>query len=194
MTAVLVDGNPHNIQAATAFFGSSNHPPGTAERAKLVGDFVTTSNVARLVNQHGISGDEIDALSIDMDGMDYWILSALVPAVVHPRVIVVEIQEQWGPTEPLTRPYSDTFSTNNVAFFGCSIGAYVKWGKANGYRLVGCMKEGYNAFFLRNDVGVAAFPEYDAEGCFAHWRNDPGYASKMQQRAEEARSVEWVRV
>ena len=34
-------------------------------------------------------------LSIDIDGMDFWIWEAL--AIVSPRIVVVEIQELWGP-------------------------------------------------------------------------------------------------
>ena len=52
------------------------HPP------RLKQAWVTTENVNQLVEDAGFDGD-IDLLSIDLDGMDYWIWKAL--DCVRPR-------------------------------------------------------------------------------------------------------------
>jgi hypothetical protein len=48
---------------------------------------VTRDNVNGLIEKVGIAGD-IDLLSIDVDGMDYWIWDAV--AVISPRVVIIE--------------------------------------------------------------------------------------------------------
>ena len=59
---------------------------------------------------------------------------------------------------------------------GASLPAFVKLGKKKGYRLVGCQGYGFNAFFVRNDVGQDIFTEVPAERCFSHpfasWAHD----------------------
>ena len=43
---------------------------------------------------------------------------------------------------------------------GASLGAFERLAKRRGYRLVGCIQLGFNAFFLRDDLDPTLFPEY----------------------------------
>ena len=54
---------------------------------RAVTAFVTRENVNDLIISAGVKGD-IGLLSIDIDGMDYWILDAI--DVVSPRILVLE--------------------------------------------------------------------------------------------------------
>ena len=76
----------------------------------------------------------------------------------------------------ILRTLKQSFSTASVFISGASLPAFVKLGKKKGYRLVGCQGYGFNAFFVRNDVGQDIFTEVPAERCFSHpfasWAHD----------------------
>ena len=59
---------------------NSNNP-------KLVHAWLTAENINELITSYGFEG-EIDLLSIDIDGVDYWILKSI--NCVNPRVIILE--------------------------------------------------------------------------------------------------------
>jgi len=63
-------------------------PPDTwAFPPNFVNAFVRRDNINEIIEKHGLSG-EIDLVSIDLDGNDYWIWDAL--AVIEPRVVIIE--------------------------------------------------------------------------------------------------------
>jgi hypothetical protein len=164
---LLFDGNSDHVQAGREFYRTHpdtfNYPP------KFAHAWVTAENVNDLIGSNGMSG-EIDLLSLDIDGVDYWIWKAI--EVVSPRVLIAEVQAIWGADVSVTVPYRPDFVGEFVQGFGvysgASLPAFVKLGKAKGYRLVGCQRYGYNAVFVRNDVGRKFLPEIPAERCFAH--------------------------
>jgi hypothetical protein len=184
---ILFDGNPGNAARARAFF--SAHDATRAKPPRFKSDFVTAESVNSLVQE--FEGD-IDVFSLDMDGVDYWIWDALT--VVSPRIVIVEIQEVWGWEDRYTRPYRADHTSNSIPEMGASIRAFMHLADKKGYRLVGCVKAGFNAIFLRNDVGVGVFAagHYDPMGCFAHWTQDPSFFQVMQKRRLAASDFDWV--
>jgi hypothetical protein len=155
----------------------------------LLHAWVTAENVNDLVTSCGFDRD-IDLLSLDMDGMDYWVWKALTCA--RPRVVVAEYESTWGPEARMTRPYRPDFggdTLDNVPTGGASLPALVALGREKGYRLVGCDRFCYNAFFLRNDVGADRFPEIPARDCFHHLAIPLRY-----QLLPFLRKTEWVEV
>jgi hypothetical protein len=118
------------------------------------------------VSRHGVSG-EIDLLSLDMDGVDYWIWKALT--VVSPRVVILEFNAAWGPQRSVAIPYESDFRIDYSRvplYCGASLPAFVNLGKQKGYRFVGAERSGINAVFLRSDVGAEYFPAQSAVDCF----------------------------
>jgi hypothetical protein len=172
---ILFDGDPNNSIMAKAFFDA--HPNTKMRPPVFKGDFVTAENINQLVEEFK---GEIDLFSLDMDGMDLWIWDAL--EVVTPRVVIVEIQELWGWEEAMTRPYRSDFYTSDIPQMGASIQAFMHIASKKGYRLIGCVKQGFNAVFLRNDVGKDFFPQehYNPRGCFSHWSG--GFISTINSR------------
>jgi len=75
-------------------------------------------------------------------------------------------------------------------FCGASLPAFVKLAKKKGYRLVGCNRYGYNAFFLRNPLGVREIPEIPTEECFKH----PKILWGMKERFPTVKDFPWVEV
>lgn len=171
-TALLVDGNEELVQKGRAFFAA--HPDTFSYPPTFVRAWVDRESINEVIARHGFSG-EIDLLSIDLDGVDYWIWDAI--DVVSPRVVVVETQCIWGADRAVTVPYARDFHSPLVEGFGiyggASLPAFVKLGRNKGYRLVGTQALGFNAFFVREDLGAALLPEVSASACvdrpFVRW-------------------------
>lgn len=155
---LLFDGDKKNIQTARDFF---NHSKDTfVSPPKIVKAWITKDNINDLIEENGING-EIDLLSLDMDGVDYWIWKAT--NVINPRVVVVEYHEELG-TDPITVPYADNFRKQGT-YFGASLPAFTKLAKEKGYRLVGANRQKFNGFYLRNDISPEIFPEVSVGSC-----------------------------
>jgi hypothetical protein len=188
-TGLLIDGNEQYVEFGRNFF--ANQPDTRIYPPKIVHAWVTAENVNDLLIDGGLSG-EIDLLSLDIDGIDYWVLKALTTA--SPRVIIAEVQSIWRSEASVTVPYESDFVTQHVNGFGvysgASLPAFVKLAKAKGYRLVGCQRYGYNAVFVRNDVGVDLLPEIPAEDCFRH----PFTSWAHEVLLPHARDKAWVEV
>lgn len=135
--------------------------------------WVTAENVNDLLGTYGFRG-EIDLLSLDIDGIDYWLWRAI--DTISPRLVVVEINSVLGCEAALTVPYDPAFRIRPVYdgdtlvghYCGASLPAFVKLAREKGYRLVGGNRCASNAFFLREDLGVDELPEVPAESVLSH--------------------------
>jgi len=166
-TALLFDGNQSLIKKGKQYY--KKNPDTFIYPPKFIHAWITAENVNDLITSNGVCG-EIDLLSLDIDGIDYWIWNAI--EAINPRVVVAEIQAIWGCEASVTVPYRADFKAEFFNGFGvycgASLPAFVKLGKKKGYRLIGCQRYGFNAFFMRNDIGQKSFPEIPAEQCFFH--------------------------
>jgi len=187
--ALLLDGNLKDVEEGRAFYRNNKNtriwPP------QYVQKWITKDNVNSTLLENGFSG-EIDVLSLDLDGVDYWIWKEI--NAVSPRAVVLEYQDAWGDEAALTVPYSDNFRAVVIDgypdYAGATLPAFVKLGRAKGYRLVGANLYGYNAFFLRDDVGRDVFSEVSAASCLTHPKNDYG----VRVRKANAQKFEWTAV
>ena len=171
---LLIDGNQQLIEAGRAFYTAHAHTM-TAPPTLLV-SWITAENIDGLIASHGFLG-EIDLLSLDVDGVDYWIWRAI--RCIQPRVVVLEFNAGLGPERALTLPYDPNFRldfSKQPYKCGASLPAFVKLGREKGYRLVGITSQGINAFFVRNDVGMDLLPEVAPRDCFARVTHLQGYA------------------
>ncbi|MDX2098481.1 MAG: hypothetical protein SFW36_11950 [Leptolyngbyaceae cyanobacterium bins.59] len=189
---LMVDGNQALINEGLEFF--MNHPQTHLYPPKLVHTWITQDNVNDIIRKNGFTG-EMDLLSIDMDGMDYWIWQAI--DCIQPRVVVVEYQDILGPERSLTVPYQDDFNAYDYPttsgmpnFCGASLPAFVKLAGAKNYRLVSCNRYGHNAFFIKNPLGLPEIPEIDIQECFKH----PKTLWGMKERFQTVKDLPWVEV
>ena len=158
-TGLLVDEAPQCIEALTQLYEGSG--------GCVVAWSVTPSNINHLFESHGLTGD-LDLLSLDVDGPDYWVWEALT--AVRPRVFVAEYNSAFGPTASVTIPYDREFdhralSGADKVCFGVSLTALTRLSARKGYRLITTDRSGANAVFLRNDVGPE-FPAATPEAAF----------------------------
>jgi hypothetical protein len=190
--ALLVDGSKELVARGTEFYRRSSRtslfPP------IFVCSWVTRDNVNELLTGQGFSG-EVDLLSLDLDGVDYWIWERIT--AIAPRVVVLEYQDILGPDRSWTVPYADDFngfsrsSTNgHPNYCGASLLAFVKLGRRKGYRLVGINRYGYNAFFIREGIAEDLIPTLEVKDCFSH----PKVAMGMRERFPLIKDFPWVEV
>ncbi len=121
-------------------------------RTTAVSAWITPETVNALLEEHGYAG-EVDLLSVDVDGNDYWVWQAIT--VCSPRVLMLEYNSMFGPERAVSVPYDPKFSRRDHRFcyYGASLAAMTRLSARKGYRLVAVEPTGVNAFFLRNDVG-----------------------------------------
>lgn len=115
--------------------------------------FITRDNVNTVIGSTKFSGD-IGLLSIDVDGMDYWIWESV--NTVSARIVIIEYNSLFGPEHSVTVPYDSDFIATTAhysgLYYGASLAALNDLGKKKGYQLVGSNSAGNNAFFVRKDV------------------------------------------
>jgi hypothetical protein len=186
---LLVDGGDDNFRTATEFYAHCKDTAGWPP--KVVQAWIDREGINKLVADNGLAGS-IDLFSIDIDGCDYWIWEALEQ--VSPRVVILEYLDILGAERAWTVPYRRDFVGEydelGLCYGGASLPAFVKLGRKKGYRLVGCQRLGYNAFFLRDDVAPALFPEVSAASCLTH----PKVKKGIETRLPRVIGKPWVEV
>lgn len=189
-TGLLMDGSEENVD----FFNHAAWKLGL-EDVSAVRTFITRDNLEHLITSNGVP-QEIDFLSLDVDGNDYWFWQTL--NCISPRVVCIEYNAGLGPDWSCTVPYDDEFeryAKHPSGFFhGASLAALEKLGKEKGYYLVGCDLTGTNAFFLRDDVSVEGVPALTAREAFRPHANWLGRGITEEQQLEIMRSMPYVEV
>jgi hypothetical protein len=141
-TGLMVDANRASIATVTVRYAG--------HAVTIVKHRVTREDVNQLLTGNGFSG-ELDLLSLDIDGNDYWVWEAIT--VCSPRVVVLEYNWLFGPDRAVTVPYDADFkvgASGTRSYRGASLAAFAHLARRKGYRLVAT--ERVNAVFLRSDV------------------------------------------
>lgn len=123
---------------------------------QLRNSFVTKDNIASLIESAGFG--ELDLLSIDIDGNDYWIWEAIS---CRPRVVILEYNAKFRPPTQWVMEYNADHRWDYSDYQGASLQSLTNLARVKGYELVGCCLAGVNAFFVRNDLLGQLFPEPD---------------------------------
>jgi len=186
---LLLDGDADNVKRGNEFFRSHArtwlHPP------QFVHAWITRDNVNALIREHGFSG-EIDLLSLDIDGNDYWILEAL--DAISPRVAICEAQNAAPPEAAVVQPYDEDFRLDpereKSGFHSASLAAMEKLLRLRGYRLIGASRHGFNAIFMRNDAGEKFFPAISVESAL----DNPYSRAVSQAKWAQAQAMPWIQL
>jgi hypothetical protein len=181
----LFDGNARNVADGIRFFRNCRdtffQPP------KFTHAWVTAENVNELLKKSGAIGP-IDLLSLDIDGMDYWVWNAIT--AIDPQVVICETHNLIPPDTALTVPYDPKFVFETEEHRGASLAAMCKLGRRKGYRLVGAHRFGFNAFFLKDGVGEEFLPEIDPVLC----QSDPYSIRLREELWPRVRQLRWQEV
>ena len=148
---LLMDGDEENVARARRYYNDRMKPDPSV--INIVQCFITAENIQHVLSENGIQG-EIDLLSIDIDGNDYWVWKTIDE--VKPRVVVVEYNASFGPKQSITVKYDPEFNRHQKhpsgLYHGASLAALSKLAHDKGYHLFGCDSQGVNAFYVRDDV------------------------------------------
>lgn len=145
-------------------------------------EFVTAENVGALLQKYAVPHD-LALLSLDIDGVDYWIWAAL-PEAYRPLLVIIEYNGMFSDVDVAkVVPYDPEFRWDGSSWSGASLGALVRLGRRKGYGLVHCTEP--NAFFVDLErLGGEALPL--PQDIYARrW----GYAARPPR---EARQRHWV--
>lgn len=162
---LLIEGNKSFACSAEQYFSSINetHP----NKVKIISSFVTRENINSIFDENDLY-KEIDLLSIDIDGNDYWIWDAIER--IEPRVVIIEYNSIFGTSASRTVKYNPIFKSlkehSSGWYYGASISALNKLAKRKGYTLVACDSSGVNAFFIKNEVMNSIFKELTVDEAF----------------------------
>ena len=164
---LFIDGEPGRMKQGQAFY--LRHPDTKAYPPVFVTEMVRTDNINASIERAGFTG-EVDVLSIDLDGPDYWIWNAL--EVISPRIVVIETHVEFG-MHPVVVPYDPeyVYPGKHPHYHGASVPAMAKLSKKLGYRMVGANRLGFNTFHVRADLAPKLLPEVSPADVLAHPRN-----------------------
>jgi hypothetical protein len=167
---LFVDAREAEVERGRRFY--ADHADTRERPPSFLRKFVTRENVNAVVRGAGFEGD-IDFLSIDIDGNDYWIFEAL--DCIRPRLVCIETHTEYG-LEEIVAPYDPHFDWRRAptdARVGASPVAMTRLAERLGYRLVGANLYGFNTFYLRDGlVPVDRLPSISVNELFLHGSYD----------------------
>ena len=139
---LFMEGDPQRFEGLRATFAAFPD-------VKTVCARISAKNIEQLFADADVPAD-LDLLSIDIDGNDYWVWKAITSW--QPRIVIVEVNGQKRPPERWVMPEDDNHSWSGTDYYGASLAAMRDLGREKGYVLVGTESRGVNAFFVRSDL------------------------------------------
>jgi hypothetical protein len=148
--------------------------PLSTKQLTAVNAFITTDNINKLIGEYGNTNGDIDLLSIDIDGNDYWVWEKI--NCIRPRVVIIEYNAKFPPPCEWVMEYEPNYVWDGSDKHGASLKSLELLGKRLGYNLVGTNKNGVNAFFVKKELTEDLFAEpATAENLYHAWNSRVGY-------------------
>jgi len=120
---------------------------------RAINEFITKDNINNVIKKFNIP-KKIGLLSLDIDGVDYWVLKKL--SALDPSIIVCEYNSLFGQKKSVTVPYKSNFIRSKEhysnLYYGASINAFIDLMKKKNYFLIGTNSAGNNAFFVKKNI------------------------------------------
>jgi hypothetical protein len=157
----VVDGSAANIARLKSSYLFWKYP------LQAKASFITRENIELLLEQSGFDKD-LGVLSIDIDGVDYYVLERL--GAWRPRILIVEYNGVFGHRRAVSVPYTPDFRRSlqhsSNLYYGASLRAFNHLASARNYALVGVNSAGSNAFFVRRDLLNGHVREVSVDECY----------------------------
>ncbi len=163
---------------------------------KFINKHLESDNIHSIFQDYNIEY-QYDVFSLDIDGIDYWILKELIDKnLFNSHIIVLEYQDIIGSEKSLTVPNLKNFSAGDYDcyegpnFAGASLLAYIKLLNEK-YVFVGCESLGYNGFFLnKNQLKSKDLEMKNINPCFEIEKVKFG----MKNRWPRTKNLNWIEV
>ena len=139
---ILIDADQDRclkIERCLNFFYPKNN-------VKVLNKKINRENINEIIFSN-ISQKNIDFLSIDIDGNDYWILEKIDTDNIN--VICSEYNPWIGNNTQKVLPYDKNFTYKYDYYFGASLHSYVNLLKSKNFHLIAVDSSGTNAFYLK---------------------------------------------
>lgn len=161
----VIDGSSKNIRRLRRSYFCWQYP------LQCRAAFITRENVDSILAESGFDS-EVGILSVDIDGVDYHVLSALKNW--KPSILIAEYNAIFGSERAVTVPYDPSFSRtpkhHSNLYYGASLPALLNLVGERGYALVGTNSTGNNAFFVRRNLLNEVVREIALTDCFKESR------------------------
>ena len=115
---------------------------------KILNERIDRENINKLISSN-INHEQIDFLSIDIDGNDYWVLEKIDTNKIN--VICVEYNHWIGNNTRRVIPYNKNFAYKYDYYFGASLHSYVNLLNSKNFDLVAVDSSGTNAFYVKKN-------------------------------------------
>ena len=124
---------------------------------KIHQEVITSNNINEILNTN--CDFNIDLFSIDIDSVDYWIISKLKANIS--KIFVAEFNPIFGSDLEVTVPNLDGFNRNKYHYsnlcYGMSLRALIRLMDKKNYYFLGTNLQKMNAFFISKDFEKGNF-------------------------------------
>ena len=111
---------------------------------------VDIDNINLIKEQNFTNQEEIDFLSIDVDGIDYYLFKEIN---FKPKLICIEYNFWFGKDLSCAEPYEKNYTLDSLSdYVGASLKAITGLANSKGYHLIAIDSACVNAFFIRDDL------------------------------------------
>lgn len=140
-----------------------NFPTSTRRHFKKT--WITLDNIVELTSEAlskmNTKGEDIDVVSLDLDGNDWHLVKKLLENGLCPSVWICEYNGKFPPGAEWVMPYNSNHIWDGYDYFGASFTSFVNLLRIHGYFPVACSIQGANVFFVKNkyrgnfsDIGI----------------------------------------
>lgn len=128
-------------------------------------DWITLEKIVPLTEKglKNINKHEIDVISLDLDGNDYYLVERLLENKYLPKLFILEYNAKFIPPVQFKIRYDERYQWKGSDYFGASLATFCSLLSRFDYKLVCCNSDsGSNAFFVQNEY-VSAFEDIPSD-------------------------------
>jgi hypothetical protein len=127
-----------------------------SKRLAFLKAWVTLDNLIPLLRQGfeniGTASANVDVLSIDLDGNDYYFTQEILKNGISPKLLILEYNAKFPPSAKWTIKYNPNHIWDRTDYFGASLGMLTDLLRDFSYTPVCCnAATGSNAFFIKDE-------------------------------------------
>ncbi len=120
------------------------------KKINVLNILINKKNINLIISENFEKNDEIDFLSIDVDGIDYYLFEELN---FRPKIICIEYNFWYGKDLKCSVPYTENFTWKMGSLYsGASLLALNDLANSKDYYLIAIESSCVNAFFIRGDL------------------------------------------
>ena len=120
---------------------------------KIHNDYINANNINNILKENNFEKN-IDLFSLDIDGIDYWVLEKIPDQIS--KIFIIEYNPYFGSDKEVVTPNIEKFDRFNYhpsgICWGASLKSIIKLMEKKGYKFIGSNELNCNSFFVRNDL------------------------------------------